>query len=165
MVRTSNVQCLGPNPSLNADVPRAGGCARRSGPPVSSIPLGCSRMDIGSWIGFFVIGWGATFSAYVVLQVIALLTLKRPIWYAAALPVPIMLWVAYVTFDAFLHSSNMWPMLMIMASPFAVVFVLVIAAIGLIIQAHARRWRIVSAMLAVAVAAAGSYVYMSTAAA
>ena len=122
-------------------------------------------MDIGSWVRFFAIGWGATFTAYVILQVVALVTLKRPYWYVAVLPAPIMLWVVFVTFDALLHGSNRWPVLMILASPVAVLFVLVVTAIGLIVQAHARRWRIVLAMLAVGIAAAASYVYMSTPAA
>lgn len=122
-------------------------------------------MDIGSWMGFFAFGWGTTFAAYVILQVIALFVLKRPILYAAALPVPIMLWVAYVTFDAFLHQSNMWPMLMILASPVAILFLLVVAAIGLKVQAHVRRVPLLSSMLAIAVAAAVPYVFMSLAAA
>jgi hypothetical protein len=122
-------------------------------------------MEIVSWLRFFLIGWGAPFTAYVILQIVALVTLKRPYWYIAALPAPIMLWVLFITFDALLKGSNVWPVLMIFASPVAVFFILVVASIGLIVQAHARRWRIVSAMSAIAIAAAGSYVYMSTPAA
>jgi len=122
-------------------------------------------MDIGSWIGFFAFGWGTPFAAYVILQVIALVALKRPTLYAAALPVPIMLWVAYVTFDAFLHHSNMWPMLMILTSPVAILFLLGVTAIGLKLQAHVRRVPLISSMLAIAVAAAVPYVFMSLAAA
>jgi len=121
-------------------------------------------MNLGNWPSFFVIGWGTTFTAYVILQVITLVTLRRPYVYAAAVPLPFMSWVAFATLDAFLHGSNIWPMLMILTSPCAILFLLVVTAIGLKMQGHLRRGWIVSAMLAIAVAASGPYVYMSIAA-
>ena len=121
-------------------------------------------MNLGNWLSFFVIGWGTTFTAYVILQVMTLVNLKRYYAYAAAVPLPFMAWVAFATVEAFLQGSNMWPILMILASPCAVLFLLVVAAMGLNVQGHARRGQIVASMLAIAVAASGPYVYMFIAA-
>lgn len=45
-------------------------------------------------MSFFLFGWGSTFAAYVVLQVLTVATLKGAVRYAALLPLPFMIGVA-----------------------------------------------------------------------
>jgi hypothetical protein len=75
------------------------------------------------WANFFFAGWGLPFSLYVVAQVIALTMLRgRTLWFAL-LPIVPMAWVAYATAGAWAAQSNLWPIMMIFASPVAVVYV------------------------------------------
>jgi hypothetical protein len=110
------------------------------------------------WAGFFVTGWGSAFSAYVVLQALTLVVLKRPLWYAAAVPVPLMLWVAIATVQAWQQHSNLWPLPMIFTSPVAVLYLLLLGTIGLVHQAHSQRRGLVSLMFAVVIGATLPYV-------
>jgi len=95
--------------------------------------------DVAAWTRFFLGGWGTSFSAYVALQLVALLTLRRAFWVAALVPFAAMVAVAVLTVHAFLQQSNMWPMLMILASPFAAILVAMIGILGLWVQSHPRK--------------------------
>ena len=50
-----------------------------------------------------------------------------------------MLYVAWATIEAYYQQSNLWPILMILASPIAVLVVAAILIAGLKIQVHPRR--------------------------
>jgi len=88
-------------------------------------------------VRFFLSGWGLGFSAYVVVQVLALLALRtsrrRRI---SLLPAPVMLGVLLWTAYAYNADSNLWPLVMIFASPVAVIAVL---AIGIAMWLEQRR--------------------------
>ena len=119
-------------------------------------------MDATDWASFFLFGWGASFSGYVVLQALTLVAVKRPYWYAVVLPFPIMLWVTYATAQAYWQQSNIWPLLMVFASPVAALYLLVLGAIGLKHQAHPQSRSLILLMLGVVIAASLPYVYMVT---
>jgi hypothetical protein len=113
-----------------------------------------------AWFGFFFGGWGTSFSAYVVVQSIAMWTLKRSFWFAALIPLVAMLVVALATAQAYRHESNMWPMLMILVSPIAVLVVAAIEITGLRVQAHPRQRQLTLLTLAVVAAVLAFQVYV-----
>ena len=78
----------------------------------------------------FMFTWGLPFMVYVALQLYALICLRRFWLILALLPLPVMAYIVYVTADAYRLRSNMWPILLILSSPCAAIFlfVLVIAA-------------------------------------
>jgi hypothetical protein len=119
-------------------------------------------MEAANWIGFFFGGWGSGFSAYVALQSLALATLKKRFWYATALAVPLMLYVVFATIEAWVRGSNMWPILMIIGSPLAVLYLLSLTMVGLKIQGHPNRRVLTLAMLGIVVLATLPYVVMFT---
>ncbi len=108
------------------------------------------------WLGFFFGGWGSTFSAYVALQVLTLATLKRPLNHIALVPMPIMLWVFVVTIQAFHEHSNMWPMLLILASPVAALALGMLEIGGVLRQSHPYRTGLIVATVAILVAGAAA---------
>ena len=119
-------------------------------------------MEMGNWITFFLFGWGSSFSAYVVLQSIALATLKKWLWYAAAVAAPFMLYVALITIEGYAQGSNMWPIVMIFGSPLAIVYVLAVTTVGLKTQNHPKRRALTLTMSGTVVAAIIPYVVMFT---
>ena len=96
---------------------------------------------VAAWASFFLGGWGTSFSAYLALQALAFLTLRRSFLLVSLLPLVAMAYVAAVTVLAYRQESNMWPMLMILASPIAVLAVAGITIFGLRAQAHPHRAR------------------------
>jgi hypothetical protein len=67
----------------------------------------------------------AAVPAYPVLQIMALRRLKGGWWYAAAAPLLAMLPILAFTLFALLQKSNLWPLLLILASPVASLYLLV----------------------------------------
>jgi hypothetical protein len=106
------------------------------------------------WLGFFFGGWGSPFSAYVALQTLALATLWRPLKYVALVPLPIMLWIAVLTFQAFHEHSNAWPLLLILVSPVAALALGVLEIVGVWRQSQPHRIVLISLTLAILVAGA-----------
>ena len=96
---------------------------------------------------FFLFGWGSTFAAYVVLQVLTVATLKGAVRYAALLPLPFMIGVAVVTVSAWHNQSNLWPIVMIFASPLALLYLLFVGLGGLSYQRHPLRGGLIAPML------------------
>jgi hypothetical protein len=117
-------------------------------------------MNTIEWLSFFLAGWGSFFSAYSVLQVLMLLTLKRSWRYWALLPIPFMLWLLIVTLQAYHAHSNMWPILMIFISPLAALAVAIFLLIGLRVQAHPHKRALTLATIAIVLTACLPYVYM-----
>jgi hypothetical protein len=117
-------------------------------------------MAAADWIRFFLFGWGSTFTAYVVLQTLALCTLARPLWYAGLVPLPFMLAILVVSLLAFKDNSNLWPLWLILVSPVAIVYLLGIEASGLRRQAHPNRRPINRFAWAVALIACVPYMLM-----
>ena len=66
------------------------------------------------------------FPAYVIAQIIAIVHLRHGWLWASLVPVIPMIIVVVLTVQALLHQSNLWPVLLLFASPPALVFILVI---------------------------------------
>jgi len=86
--------------------------------------------ELITWSTFFLLGWGLPFTLYLIAQAVTLVRLRGAARLWVAVPVPFMLWVLYVTLDAFAQKSNLWPIVMIFASPIALVYVLIVAAVA-----------------------------------
>lgn len=95
--------------------------------------------DVPSWGAFFLGGWGTVFSAYVLIQALALCTLRRPFLRAALLPLGVMLVVALITVAAYRGQSHLWPVLLVVASPIALLAVAFIEIVGLRAREHPQR--------------------------
>ena len=95
--------------------------------------------DVTSWSAFFLGGWGTVFSAYVVIQVLALFTLQRRFLKAALIPLGVMLVVGLITIIAYRGQSNFWPILLVLTSPLALLAVAIIEVAGLRARAHPQR--------------------------
>ena len=68
--------------------------------------------------------------AYLILQVVALLRTSGGFRLAAALPLFVMVPVFAMTIIAAAQESNMWPVLMLLASPVALAYVTGVALLG-----------------------------------
>ena len=81
------------------------------------------RTNVADWLSFL-FSWGLPFTLYLVLQIISLFRIQG-IWRRLALlPIPIMAYVVYVSVVASKQGSNIWPLLLILVSPVAVLFLL-----------------------------------------
>jgi phosphatidylserine synthase len=76
-------------------------------------------------------GWGPPFTGYVVLQATLLCVLRGKYRVFAGIPLPFMAWVAWYTFEAYQAESNLWPIVMIITSPFAIIYLLIVAALSI----------------------------------
>ena len=85
--------------------------------------------ELTTWSTFFLLGWGLPFTLYLIAQAVTLVRLRGAARFWVTVPVPFMLWVLYVTLDAFAQKSNLWPIVMIFASPAALAYVLIVAAV------------------------------------
>jgi len=66
------------------------------------------------------------FPLYVALQILAVFKLRR-LWLLAALaPAPFMLYVLWFTVLAFTQQSNLWPIVLLFASPVAFAYMLLV---------------------------------------
>lgn len=74
----------------------------------------------------FMLTWGLPFTIYVGLQVFTVIRLRGLMRLAALLPMPVMMYVVYVTINAYHAHSNIWPILLILVSPCAIIFLLVL---------------------------------------
>ena len=85
---------------------------------------------MGDWTSFFLSGWGVGFSLYIFLQLLAAGTAKKEHRLLVLIPAIPMCGIAAYTVYAYQAESNLWPVLMIFASPVAAlsVFGLWIAA-------------------------------------
>jgi hypothetical protein len=117
-------------------------------------------IDASGWLRFFTLGWGATFSAYVALQCLALLTLKRQWWIGALIPLPFMIWLLVVTLQAYQAQSNIWPIFMILISPFVALLLAVLEIAGLRVQKHPHGTSLTAATVAIIGAAGLVYIAM-----
>jgi hypothetical protein len=95
--------------------------------------------DVTSWSAFFLGGWGTAFSAYVVIQALALFSLRQRWLKASLIPFGAMLVVGLVTAIAYRGQSNFWPILLVLTSPLALLAVATIEVIGLRAGAHPHR--------------------------
>ena len=87
-------------------------------------------MGLTDWLRFLFAGWGLPFSIYVLLQTIGLLTLHGPHRRAALIPLPIMCVVLVITLASLSGGSNMWPVFLILTSPLAAIFLLVVIVVA-----------------------------------
>ena len=92
---------------------------------------------ISLWGRFFLAGWGLPFTLYVLAQALAVVRFKGRARMWAAAPIPLMAWVLYATLDAFAQQSNLWPVLMILTSPVALAY-LVLLAIAVSLRRRAK---------------------------
>ena len=115
------------------------------------------EIGVTGWLTFLVAGWGTFFTAYLIVQVVILATVKRPYLYWAAIPVPLMALVVIVTIQALLQESNLWPILLIFASPLALLYLLAVGITGLNRQAHPKRRSLVTGAVIISLAACIPY--------
>jgi hypothetical protein len=85
--------------------------------------------DESAWSTFFLAGWGLPFTLYVIAQTVAVVRLRGPARIWAAVPIPFMVLVLYVTLNAFVQQSNLWPIVMIFASPVALAYVVLVGIV------------------------------------
>jgi hypothetical protein len=85
--------------------------------------------EMSAWSTFFLAGWGLPFTLYVIAQIVAVVRLRGRARIWAAVPIPFMVLVLYVTLNAFAQKSNLWPITMIFASPVALAYVLLVGIV------------------------------------
>ena len=90
------------------------------------------------WTRFFLFGWGAPFTAYVIAQLIGLVHFKSARRIVIGVPLPLMAFVVVVTFSAYAQQSNLWPIWMIFASPVAFGYVVVVGVIMYVLERRQR---------------------------
>ncbi len=76
------------------------------------------------WLLILLGPWGWMFDVYVVMQIIAAIKLRGLGRWLSLLPVPIMLYVLWITGQAYHLDSNIWPIMLILASPIAVAYLI-----------------------------------------
>jgi ABC-type transport system involved in cytochrome c biogenesis permease subunit len=94
--------------------------------------------EISAWSTFFFAGWGLTFTLYVIAQTVAIVRLSGQARVWAAVPIPFMALVLYVTLSAFAQQSNLWPIVMILTSPVALAYVLVVGVVVFFMRRRAK---------------------------
>ncbi len=82
-----------------------------------------------TWVTFFLGGWGSITTAYVLLQVAALVIARGKAVYVVLAPLFVFLVSIYLTADAYRSDSNLWPVPMLLASAVGILYLGVVAAI------------------------------------
>jgi hypothetical protein len=82
-------------------------------------------MTVIGWVMFFCT-WGLPFIIYLSLQIAAVIRLRGARRLVSIIPMLPMVGVVAVTISAFREQSNLWPILLIIASPFAALFIAVV---------------------------------------
>jgi hypothetical protein len=77
-------------------------------------------------LGHFFCTWGLPFIVYLGLQIAAVIRLRGARRLVSIIPVLPMIWVVAFTISAFREQSNLWPILLILASPLAAIFIAVV---------------------------------------
>ena len=77
-------------------------------------------------IEFFAAGEGVTFTVYVVLQLLAAIAVRGRYRMLVWIPAPFMIGVLLWTIYSYRSGGNLWPIVMIFASPVAIVAVIVL---------------------------------------
>ncbi len=86
-------------------------------------------MPSENWIEFFLRGWGLVFTLYAIVQALAIWQSRGRGRVVVAIPLPLMFLVLISTFSAYREGSNLWPIMLILSSPIATVFILVVSAV------------------------------------
>lgn len=81
-------------------------------------------MTLSDLLWFFIAGWGMPFAVYTFVQIFVPFRLRGAWRGLPLLPIPVMAYVVYATVAAFNEHSNMWPILLIIASPAAAFFLI-----------------------------------------
>ncbi|HEG43075.1 MAG TPA: hypothetical protein ENH94_03395 [Phycisphaerales bacterium] len=76
-----------------------------------------------NWLGFFTVSWGASFTGYIIIQIIAAMKLRGLGRIIVLLPAPVMLIVIAVSFYGYQQEWNLWPIYLIFVSPLAILYV------------------------------------------
>ena len=83
-------------------------------------------MTFSELVSFLLAGWGLPFTVYAAAQIFVPIRLRGTWRWLSLLPVPCMVYVVYATVAAFKEHSNMWPILLIIASPVAALFLILL---------------------------------------
>ena len=83
-------------------------------------------MPSSDLLWFFITGWGLPLTVYTFAQIFVPLRLRGAWRGLSLLPIPVMAYVVYATVAAFNQHSNMWPILLIIASPVAALFLVLL---------------------------------------
>lgn len=105
------------------------------------------------WVLFFFWGEGVNFAAWIVLEALALATLRGRLRLYALLPVPIMILLAAASLRSYVAGTFTWPLLLMLGSPPVAFGTGVLVFRGVLAQGHPRARRIQYATVAVLVAA------------
>jgi hypothetical protein len=74
----------------------------------------------------FLLTWGLPFTIYVFSQILVPIRLRGAWRWLSLLPIPVMAYVVCATVAAFKIHSNMWPILLIIVSPVAAFFLILL---------------------------------------
>jgi hypothetical protein len=92
-----------------------------------------------NWFSFFVTGWGVGFTAYIALQIATLLVItgyhRKLVW----IPAPVMALVLTWSLYGFAQESNLWPVPLIIVSPFAALYLLAVCLFAALARARAKQ--------------------------
>ena len=80
-------------------------------------------------VSFFLSGWGVGYTLYVVVQIAAVFTLHGRYRLIGLIPLPFMLAVLGWTVYAENRGGNLWPVVMILTSPVAVLVVILMGVL------------------------------------
>ena len=83
-------------------------------------------MTLSELLWFFITGWGMSFTVYTFVQIFVPLRLRGAWRGLSLLPIPVMAYVVYATVAALNEHSNMWPILIVIASPVAAFFLVLL---------------------------------------
>lgn len=78
----------------------------------------------------FFFTYGLPFTLYIAAQVFALVRFRSRSRAWAALPIPFMVWLVWVTVDAFHKQLNLWPLPLILLSPVALLYLGLVAMLA-----------------------------------
>ena len=85
--------------------------------------------DLVGWLTFL-LTYGLPFTLYIAAQLFALVRLRGRSRTWSALPIPFMIWIVWVTVDAFHQHLNLWPLPLILLSPVALLYLGLVAMIA-----------------------------------
>jgi len=83
------------------------------------------------WIVFFFFGFGLPFTVYVAVQFALLIKLHGSDKVKIIPPIPVMAYVVWVTVKAYAAESNLWPIMLILCSPVAILYLWVVGYFAL----------------------------------
>ena len=89
------------------------------------------------WARFFFLGWGLSFTTYVVLQISVTLLSRGRLRWLALTPAPFVALILMHAIAKYHATSSLWPVLLIIGSASAALFCIVMMGVALIARRKA----------------------------